>query len=295
MFGQFKGTNKVNTVCQSSTVMLFSQWPPAKIMSLSSHHRQSGLRLRGCYLLWLWGTRLPLWPRPLTWGCWTREGVEVEEAGGTKGLWDEATEPPWRWLWWWWWWGLLPPLIWCPCVEGSCCKFSMLSIAHCRCSFRESSGGLPLEKLALSMSGESDLQRLAGSKGSLVKEDSGEGGPGACWSILNVAPILCLFFPPAILNLPTSVSWSVCSSTLSFAPSFSRSCGTWWCVVFIPRLKTSSTSFTALPKRLLCWVVSGKVCKPSLPLFSTLTLAITVRSEEGDEASCLGGDSDGLG
>jgi len=67
-------------------------------------------------------------------------------------------------------------------------------MAHCRCSFRESSGGLPLEKLALSMSGESDLQRLAGSKESRVKEDSGEGGPGACWSILNVPAALCLFF-----------------------------------------------------------------------------------------------------
>lgn len=55
-------------------------------------------------------------------------------------------------------------------------------MAHCRCSLSESSGGgLPLEKLALSMSGESDLQRLAGSEESLVQEDSPrEGGPGAC-------------------------------------------------------------------------------------------------------------------
>lgn len=255
-------------------------------------------RLRGCYLLWVWGTRLPLWPRPPTWGCWAKEeDEEAEEEDGTEGLCDEGAEPPGRWLWCWW--GLLlPPLIWCPRVEGSCCRLRMLSMAHCRCSFSESSGGLPLEKLALSMSGESDLQRLAGSKESRVKEDSGDGGPGACWSILNVPPALCRFFPLNLLYLLTSVSWSVCSSPFSFAPSLSRSCGRWWCcVVLIPRLNTSisSSPCTALPKRPVSWLESVWVSKASLSLFSTFTLAITVRSEGGFEASCLGGDGVVLG
>lgn len=122
-------------------------------------------------------------------------------------------------------------MMWCPRAEGSCCRFRMLSMAHCRCSFSESSGGLPLEKLALSMSGESDLQRLAGSSESRGKEDSGEGGPGACWSILNAPPVRCLFFPLSLLYLLTSVSWSARSSSLSFALSSlssSREGGRWW-------------------------------------------------------------------
>lgn len=188
MSGQFKWTNRANISWQSSTVILFSQCPPPHLLSLESPvSLWSGVR--GCYLLWVWGTRLPLWPRPPTWGCWAREDDEEDEGGGTGGLWDKVAKPTGRWLSWW---GL--PLMWEPWMEGSCCRLRMLSMAHCKCSVRESSGGLPLEKLALSISGESDLQRLAGRRVSRVKDDSGEGGPGACWSILNVPPALCLFF-----------------------------------------------------------------------------------------------------
>lgn len=100
---------------------------------------------------------------------------------------DEDDDVPWRWRVWCWFvrfaeW-TLPTA---PLPGGPCCRFSMLSMAHCRCSLSESSGGgLPLEKLALSISGESDLHRFAGSDDeSLVQDVSpGDGGPGACWSI----------------------------------------------------------------------------------------------------------------
>lgn len=162
---------------------------------------------------------------------------------------------------------------------GSCCRFRMLSMAHCKCSFRESSGGLPLEKLALSISGESDLQRLAGSRGSRVK-DSGDGGPGACWSILNVPPALCLFF--IFLYLLSPVSKSEWSPFRSLEQSMSES-ETLCFEVFRPRLKTSSTRSSP------CIALSNRptsllLCTCSLlSLFSTFTLAMTVLSKGGED------------
>lgn len=157
-------------------------------------------------------------------------------------------------------------------------------MAHCRCSLSESSGGLPLEKLALSMSGESDLQRLAGSRESRANDDSGDGGPGACWSILNVPPVLCLFFP--LNRLYLSASWSVCSSSLSFAASRSSSRERWWWVaVFTLRLNTSFILSIVFPKR-----PPSRLGSASLSRFSTRTLAMTVRSDGGVDASCRGGD-----
>lgn len=164
---------------------------------------------------------------------------------------------------------------------GSCCRFRMLSIAHCKCSLRESSGGLPLEKLALSISGESDLQRLAGSRGSRVK-DSGDGGPGACWSILNVPPALCLFF--IFLYLLSPVLKSVCSPCRSLEQSMSES-ETLFCEVLRFRLKTSSTRPSpciALSNRPTSLLDSLWTCS-LLSLFSTFTLAMTVLSKEGED------------
>ena len=142
-----------------------------------------------------------MWPRPgmgMGGRGATKAGVEAdeeveeedEEEGGWVGaLWEGATGS---------WFGCcrgLPPLRWRD--EGPCCRLRMLSMAHCRCSVSVSSGGLPLEKLALSMSGESDLQRLAGSEeGSRVGEASGEGGPGACWSMRYTAPGRCRWLLP---------------------------------------------------------------------------------------------------
>lgn len=72
-----------------------------------------------------------------------------------------------RWLWWC---GLPEPPLALRGVGPWAwpCRLRMVSMAHCRCSLRDSScGGDPEEKEALSMSGESDLQRLAGSDESL--------------------------------------------------------------------------------------------------------------------------------
>ncbi|KAG7269794.1 hypothetical protein CRUP_033840 [Coryphaenoides rupestris] len=132
---------------------------------------------------------LPLWPRPGM-GLGGRGGIKAddddeeevaeEEGWACRSLWDGA--PGGSWL----------------------LRLRMLSMAHCRCSVSVSSGGLPLEKLALSMSGESDLQRLAGSSeeeeeqeaGSRGGEASGEGGPGACWSVRNTEPGRCRWLLP---------------------------------------------------------------------------------------------------
>lgn len=120
-------------------------------------------------------------------------------------------------------------------------------MAHCRCSFRPSSGGgLPLEKLALSMSmsGESDLQRLAGSEeeslgGEQEREEDEEeegGGPGACWSIRNAPLGRSRFLPPKRLCrgpiMVASLSPSLSADAMASVSSLSSSwCGRrclWW-------------------------------------------------------------------
>lgn len=124
-------------------------------------------------------------------------------------------------------------------------------MAHCRCSFSESSGGgLPLEKLALSMSmsGESDLQRLAGSEESLGGEQEREedeeegweeaGGPGACWSIRKAPLGRSRFLPPPkrlcrgpIIAASLSPSLSADGMESVSSPSSSwwgRRCLWWW-------------------------------------------------------------------